>query len=261
MLYCLSGRQPRELLRKADQIKVEMRDYRALPMYLEDYPDKEIILDFEELPENFQWEFLEEINNGNLVCALNRLDFISFCKKHNLKFYYKYPVTSFYEIYNLKMSGCCYVVIGSVLVHYLDKVAIYKVPVRFYPNLAYEPYMANKDGIIGGWVRPEDIEAYGKYISVSEFYAPKSLEKEASLFHIYAENKQWPGNLNLLIDNLKVDCDNRIIYDAEHFAERRMNCEHKCLIGKHCDYCYKQVLGSEKLIQSYIVYKEEKNES
>ena len=95
---------------------------------------------------------------------------------------------------------------------------------RAIPNLAYEPYLSHENGICGGWIRPEDTEVYGQYISVFEFYAPKMLEKESTLYHIYAENKKWPGNLNLLIDNLNYDFNNNALYDEDNFALRRMNC-------------------------------------
>jgi len=54
---------------------------------------------------------------------------------------------------------------------------------------------------------------------------------------VYAEQKNWPGNLNLLIDFLGFDYENKFIYDEENFAIRRMNCNQKCLSGKTCHYC------------------------
>ena len=123
----------------------------------------------------------------------------------NIKFYYKYLATSFYELKGLKDLGVSYVLIGAPLVFDLKNVAQYDIPIRVIPNIAYEPYLDHQDGIIGQWIRPEDVDKYGQYVAVLEFYAPKALEKEAALFRVYAEQKQWPGNLNLLIDNLGVD--------------------------------------------------------
>ena len=51
------------------------------------------------------------------------------------------------------------------------------------------------------------------------------VEKESTLYHVYAEQKTWPGNLNLIIDELNCDFDNRLIYDEDNFAIRRMNCQ------------------------------------
>ena len=37
MKYCLSARQQDSLLKKADEIKIELRDFRALPDYIDKY--------------------------------------------------------------------------------------------------------------------------------------------------------------------------------------------------------------------------------
>ena len=57
MKYCLSGRCPQSVLLKADEIKVDIRDYQALPEYIEKYPDKTLILNINtnEIPEGFDW--------------------------------------------------------------------------------------------------------------------------------------------------------------------------------------------------------------
>ena len=98
-------------------------------------------------------------------------------------------------------------------------------------------------------------EEYEKYIDTFEFYAPKALDKEAAIYRVYAENKNWPGNLNLLIDFLYYDFDNRLFYDAENFAERRMNCKQKCLSDKSCHYCETQFSFVENTLKKYQEYK------
>lgn len=169
----------------------------------------------------------------------------------NIKFYYKYPVTSLYEARALKDLGVCYILTGTPLLFNLKALSRYDIPLRAIPNLAYEPYLKHKNGIIGGWIRPEDTDKYGEYISVFEFYAPKALDKESALYHVYAENKYWPGNLNLLIENLDFDFDNRILYDEEGFATRRMNCQQKCLQGKSCHYCEDQFYFVDRILKKY----------
>ena len=229
MKYCLSARQPDSVLKKADEIKIELRDFRAIPEYIEKFPNKTFILEFtNEIPSDFKWEMLETYNNilnGNFYCALSDLNLYLECKLRNIKFYYKYQVTSFYELQGLKDLGVSYILVGVPLIFDLKAVSSYEIPIRAIPNLAYEPYIKHIDGICGGWIRPEDTNVYGEFIDVFEFFAPKALDKESALFHVYAENKNWPGNLNLLIDYLDFDVDNRLIYDEENFASRRMNCK------------------------------------
>ena len=162
------------------------------------------------------------------------------CKNIGLKFYYRYAVTSYYEIDALKELGVCYLLIGVPLIFDLKRVSRFEIPLRAIPNLAYEPYLDHSTGIEGGWIRPEDIDKYDKYIDVCEFYAPKMVEKESTLYHVYAEQKTWPGNLNLIIDELNCDFDNRLIYDEDNFAIRRMNCQQKCKSFGSCHYCVEQ---------------------
>lgn len=259
MKYCLSARQPDAILKKADEIKIELRDFKAIPEYVEKFPDKTLILEFvNDLPEDFDWEEIQVYNdkmNGNLICALSDLGLVLECQLRNIRFYYKYPVTSFFELEGLKELGVCYILVGTPLLFDLKTAANYQIPLRAIPNLAYEPYIVRKNGIIGGWIRPEDSNTYGQYIDTFEFYAPKSLNKEASIYKVYAENGTWPGNLNLLIDNLNFDFDNRLLYDAENFAERRMSCQQKCLKGRSCHYCIDQLQFPDTTLRTYREHK------
>lgn len=262
MKYCLSGRQPHKMLDKADEIKIELRDFRAIPEYIEKHPDKTLILEMQnELPKDFNWDTIgaySEMMNGNFYCALSDLGTVGECINRNIKFYYKYTVSTYFELEGLKRLGVSYIVVGVPLIFDLKTVKSYGIPMRAVPNLAYEPYIMHTDGIIGGWIRPEDTDAYAQYIDVFEFYAPQSLDKEAALFHVYAENKTWPGNLNLLIDYLGVDFNNQILYDEDNFAIRRMNCRQKCLQGKFCHYCHDQV-RFESVLRKYKDYKDSLN--
>ena len=83
MKYCLSARQPDSILKKADEIKIELRDYGAIPDYIDKYPDKALILEFiNELPKDFNWDEIQaysEKMNGNFYCALSDLSLVSEC--------------------------------------------------------------------------------------------------------------------------------------------------------------------------------------
>lgn len=249
MKYCLSGRQPDSVLRKADEIKVELRDYRALPDYIDKFADKTIILDFnKELPDDFDWEILKVYSdkmNGKFICAIANMNQVAVCKELGLNFYYRFTATHLYEVEALAEMGVSYILIGVPLIFNLKRVSAFKIPLRAIPNLAYEPYLFHKDGVCGGWVRPEDVKHYEQYISTFEFYAPKMLEKESTLYHIYAENGKWPGDLNLLIDNLNYHFNNSLLYDEDNFALRRMNCQQRCLERGTCHYCHDQLAFAE----------------
>ena len=93
-------------MNKADEIKIELRDYRALPDYIEKFPNKTIILDFnKDVPEDFNWEMLKvysEKLNGNFYCAASNDFQMGIFKRLGIKFYYRYSVSSFYEVDALK---------------------------------------------------------------------------------------------------------------------------------------------------------------
>ena len=141
----MSARQPNAVLKKADEIKIQIRDFRAIPDYIEKYPNKTLILEMSnEIPEDFDWTVIQaysEKMNGNFYCALSDLSFTPECSLRGIKFYYRYPVTSFYELEGLKNIGVSYVLIGVPLCFDLKTVASYKIPIRMVPNLAYEPYI------------------------------------------------------------------------------------------------------------------------
>lgn len=255
--YCMSCRQPDRVLRQADEIKFELRDFRALSEYVEKFPNKTFILEMDkDIPKDFDWNKIE--NYAKIVdfyVALYDLGHIPECSLRNIKYYYKYQINTFYELQGLKDLGVSYVLIGAPLTHDLWAAKSIGVPLRMMPNIAYLPYIKHSDGIEGSWVRPEDVDKYDQYIAAFEFYAPNNLKKEAALYRIYAEDKSWPGNLSLLIDYLEVDANNQIIYDEENFAKRRMNCGQICQKGKHCRFCYNQLIESPKLVELYREYK------
>ena len=107
-----------------------------------------------------------------------------------------------------------------------------EVEIRMVANDCYNNYIPRDNGIVGTYVRPEDVEYYSKYISHMEFRT-NDLEKERTLVKIYKRG-YWPGNLNLLLNKLNYDIDNRGF--DEQFAERRINCHQKCQEGR-CHYC------------------------
>ena len=60
MKFCLRNRQIGEYLKKADEIKMEYRDYKSIPDLFEKYPDKPIIV---QIPYHSYFEFFALILN------------------------------------------------------------------------------------------------------------------------------------------------------------------------------------------------------
>jgi hypothetical protein len=235
MNYCLSINQKTKYLEEADEIKMKSKDWKYAEVVRTDYPSTPIIF---EVDKDFELKNFLNFNLKNFIYACDNIDQMKLCKEYNVSFYYKYTITSYYEAEALKGLGVCYFQIGVPLIFDLKTIASFHVPLRAIANLAYEPYLPHKDGIAGSWIRPEDVDKYATYIDTLEFYGdPVRHEKEETLYKIYAKDKTWPGNLNLIIDHLNFDVDNRLIYD-DGFAERRMNCKQKCVSEPgSCHYC------------------------
>ena len=84
-------------------------------------------------------------------------------------------------------------------------------------------------------VKEEQKELFISDISMFEF-ENVDLKQEETLLHVYKENQNWPGNLNLLIQELNFNVDNRAI--PEELGERRMTCGQRCWSNSTCHLCH-----------------------
>jgi hypothetical protein len=166
--------------------------------------------------------------------ALGNIKLANECILNHLDYYWAFPVTTYYELEGIVNQGVCELLIAAPLTFDLERVSKENLPIRVVANLAYDNYIPRANGIKGFYIRPEDIGTYEKYISTIEF-AVDDLSKESTLLHVYKDNKEWPGNLNLLLTNLNFNIDNRSIPDD--FAEVRMNCQQRCMRNKNCHFC------------------------
>ena len=237
MKYCVSSRQPISVLRNADEIKVGYRDRQKMLDFVEDLPDKTYILEIPKGTENIDWEFLKMLaEKVDFILCVFDLSYGKDATKHGIKFYWGYPILSFYELRGLVPFGPCYLLLGAPLYFDLTKVhrASGGIPVRLCANAAYDTYIPRENGVCGTWIRPEDVEVYEIWVSALEFIT-ETLKQEATLLHVYKDNGNWPGNLNLLLTNFGVNVDNRII--PEEIGSTRANCGQRCMVNGSCHFC------------------------
>ena len=246
MRYCLSGRQPMSALRQADEIKMKYEDIDRIIDYIQEFPDKVIIYEIPKDTINVDWTLLERYSQSvTLVIALYDLRLIPKCLEHNLKYYWAYPITSYYELQGILNLNPYYIYLGAPLCFDLEHIHnMTGVYVRLCPNVAYDAYIPRAEGICGQWIRPEDVPHYEPYVNTFEFIA-EDLEKERTLLKIYKDDCNWPGNLNLLITNLKHNIDNRAIPDE--FGPLRVRCGQRCMKSGTCHYCYTAFRFAETL--------------
>ena len=216
---------------------MQYRDRDRLIDYTQEFSDKSFILHIPKDAETIDWTLYQAYSDKvNFMLCIDNLNLAKQCKEYNIKFYWSYPIFTWYELQGLIALEPCYIMLNAPLSFSLDKVKqITDIPIRLCPNLAYDAYIPRENGIYGTWVRPEDIDTYGAYVDTFEFITD-DLGKESTLLHIYKDNGNWPGNLNLLFTNFNVNVDNRAI--PEEIGKTRTTCGQRCMSGMtSCHFC------------------------
>lgn len=253
---CLSARQEDKYLRNAKEIKFEYRDRKAIPDYAEKYPEATIILTF--TPGNIEIIDWTEIKNYNILCkekfifGIYKITDAEKCKELGIKFYFGYPITSYYELFSIIKMEPAYIRLGAPLFFEIEKIhSACKIPIRAVPNVCYIDGLPRENGINGTWIRPEDYDIYEEYISIYEF-EDCDLQKERALYRIYMEEKKWPGEFNLLFTNFNYDGVNRMI--LPDMTKQRLNCGQRCAtLNGNCRICYRLIdLANPEKIKKYV---------
>lgn len=245
MKYSVNSRQDLNTLREADEIFIEARDIESFPVLFEKLPEKTFIFCFNGTIDDYKeklkvWRgWTENIVVRSIVVGIDG----PWCKENGIKFYSAFPVSSFYDCNALKDFGVEYITITMPLTHSMKCFNNFPVKLRMVPNVAYDAYIPRVNGLYGQWVRPEDVRYY-KNVYIFDF-EDCDLEKEKILLHVYKEDQEWPGNLNLLITNLDVNVNNITI--PKELGETRANCRQKCQDNGHCKFCQTAVNFSNSL--------------
>lgn len=254
MKVTLSSRQTQEYLRKADEIKVEYRDRKSIPDLAEEYPRATVILECGFDRGELDWKELKRYNTlcrSNFMLCLASAGEAKKAREEGIKFYFGFPILSYYELNAAIASGVSYARISGPLFFDLEnvKAVARTTKLRVVPNIAYMDGLERENGIHGMWIRPEDIDAYDEYISAIEF-EDCDTAKEQALYRIYKEQKEWSGDLKMLITNLDREGVNRMIPSAA--SRRRITCRQACESGGSCHICDRMLmLANPELIKDY----------
>lgn len=233
--FSVSARQDPATIKKADEIRVLYKDYRYVFDLIKKYKDKPIVIKIPANVIDVDWETLKSYveMEGNITLALEDLHMMTFAQETGAKYYWAYPITTWFELRNISSLGVSQVLIGAPLYFNLPKVKEKGKPIRIVANNARGGELGAGNNICGPYVRPEDLKTYEPYVDTIEFYAD-TLESEKQLFDIYKKG-EWEGNLFFLIKNLNYNVNNRII--PEEFGEFRLHCDQRCMQHKTCHYC------------------------
>ena len=233
MKYCVNVLQPPRILSQADEIKVELKSWEAAYDIKHDYPDVKIIISIPKYAQliDVPYKDLQELDATVEFDSASNMSLINECVNHNVKYYFRTPIKTWYELNSvlnsvLKMNLSA-IVIGAPLFFDLPKVKEFidkdHIDIRFCPN--YIEKNAFSDGLHNAWIRPEDAKLYEGIITTFDFSAGPLGPAAASL-KIYKEGT-WPGNLALVIEGLNIHIDNRIV--PEDFGKSRLKCRQRCM--------------------------------
>lgn len=217
---------------------------------MQQFPHKTFIVDIPN--EDMPWDVFKSCaETMNIIFCVYDLSLIDKCKEYDLKYYWGHYIRDWYTLRTfVKNFEPEYLILAEPLIFNLDKVREYtKIPLRFMPNCANKLPVKEENGLKCFWMRPEDIVLYSKYFSAIDF-KNSSLKEEATYFHIYKDNKEWKGNLNLLIKDLNLNVDNRGL--PKDFGERRLNCGQRCMSNDSCHGCETAVHYSNALRNEYF---------
>lgn len=241
MKYCVSGRQPLSVLERADEVRLQYKDHDILIDYSEKLPDKTFILD---IPESAAVDlpllhaYAEKVNL--ILCVETLQSLRVFHKEEGFQSYLRQVITDWTDLDAVVALDPSSIAIGGELAFSLPQVKSITgdIPLRAVANNTKQgniPHPFHKENYRYFWIRPEDVIYYDKYIHSIDFIC-NELSKEETLLHIYKENGEYNGNLNLMFTDLNQNIDNRIF--PEEFAITRMTCGQRCFKGEPCSYCF-----------------------
>lgn len=253
MRYSMSSRQQPEYLQKCDEIKVLWNDRDIIFDLVEKYPDKTINLcKYMIHDDNIDWSEIntyKKLTQNNFLFGVSLIQDMRECIKNEINFYYLKTLTTFDEVRAMQNLGANTVIIGGPIFFQMNSLQKININKRVIANCAIVDELPREDGVVGAWIRPEDVETYEPYIDVIEFQRVNQ-EQERALFRIYAEQHKWPGDTGMIINNLNHLGVNRMI--PPEFAEKRLNCGQKCMEHNNCHLCWRLLdLANPDLLRDY----------
>lgn len=245
MKYCVSSRNPLSILKQAQEIKVSYGDLGEMLDYKEELCDKTIIV---EITENNGIVDMEELDKfDNLILSLYNIE-RCYTLTQFYPFYWEKPLTSMDEVKQMidEFENLAYLRVGAPLSYNLKKLRqLTSLPIRLTATKPDEDKRFPQDGLFGTWIRPEDIGVYAQYIDTIDLSVHKDLRRQQTLLKIYQEQKEWPGNLNLLLEGFGFNIDNRAI--PEDWAKSRVKCGQRCFESSTCNLCQTMIEFAYKL--------------
>lgn len=268
MKYCIDYTPKSVKMDVADEINVPFNrnDILSLLDFLEKHKKQRTNIYIKDLEECLQYKIVEKMikikkEHSDFNFALKFDDYnsdlpIQLLQEAEMDFFFNIGVAQWEDLLRSLSLGVSDVYITGELGFELDEVAAMahknNASVRVFPNLSQRAWNGIP-AIKTFFIRPEDTEAYEKYIDIFEFYGDR--KKHDLYYEIYAENKEWYGKINEIIIDLDLDFTLDSKYTIPRFGEKRATCNRKCLKGGKCQICERIEELSQTLEKANLIVK------
>lgn len=258
MKYSLRCDQTREYIDKADELYVPWKRKDIVEEIHTQYPGKFILLDVSEI----LYPTEEDKNEIKMLAGLCRGQLkllVGFDYYKDLKLVSRilnYPMHSLYEMEIARSNGITEFYLGTELIHQMDKVENYKrrnkVTIRVKANdIAFNDGVKVEDENIlalGGYILPEEVDLIDDTVDILDFQADEA-RQEAAFYRIYAEEKYWGGEINLLFQEFS---SKALVRMMQPYAPR-FKCNQSCLGAGLCRFCLRNLtLANPELYKNII---------
>ena len=263
MKSCIEWRKNFKYLPQIDEFIIDYKENKSkeLVNFLNQYAKTQrVIIRLEQKINKSEIDFLELLatqNNYNMAILFTSYprDIKKFLPL-KVPFFIDITATNWELLRTILDLGVSDVYVGGMLGFDLERVSRFipeGVQIRSYVNVCQYNW-DNSEGFKAFFIRPEDLNYYGNFIDVFEFF--DSVDIQDTLYEVYFHSQEWNGNLKEIIRGLKLDINNYYILGPE-FARRRAQCRRKCIKGERCELCdgLVELTKSLELSKEFDVFK------
>lgn len=232
MKYCLSSRQPENLLRQADEIRVITKDQSQIYDLFDKYT---VPIIYNYSADNPIDKNIIALNRNQLTLCILDISELQSALEYNLPYFFAQPCKTVDEARTLYSLGANQIMPDTPLSHQLSQLKLLDIPVRYNPTYAHLDNLPRVNGISGNWFLPQSVSDYDFYISTIDF-GSQPLRREETLFKLY-KSEYYAGELHRLIPDLQtvVTAD---ILQPNHLSAR-IDCGQECVYPRgKCRLCY-----------------------
>lgn len=249
MKYCVSFTKNFKYINEVDEFNIVFENlYEQLLYFISQYKNKRInilIKDEESFVKDNAVETLMKIKEENpelkLFLQLDSVEskILPLIKERGLKcdYFFSTIAADWDTFYGLLGFFPCDIFVGGNLGFDIINVSEIAhdagIRVRVYPNIAQSSWRYISS-LYKFFIRPDDTHLYETFVDVFDL-TQSNIQKQETYFKIYAIDKKWYGTLDEIIINFNEKIDSK--YLPFFFANRRLSCGKKCMMGRPCNIC------------------------